>query len=444
MIVVVGIELVFSALVMPPILVDAQPRSSLACDMLDYLQLINFFVEHPWSFINFPGNSDALPGQHILLAWAARALGYRALDSTTVPIRLLHATFGLVFSLLLFLFLYRLRRDDSQKNRLWTTLALWISVAPSFYFIQSSIFISTDMPAATIYLVFLYLAVFHSQAIVAITLSATALIFWRQIYAPVLAAPLLANPKRFCGPFLLTLAVPAAVLLFYIMHFGGFTPSNSTDEYLPESLFQVDLNSMGGLHIGFFPQSILHAFAFLGLVSPIYLTIFSTVIQTAYRTKATIITASVISLLIAAIWIIVPSTFDLGAGRSGSIVWNLGRIGPIWSNHSLMVLLLGIIGAVFVTPLIVLGTKHDEIRPVLLGFVLYIAGLILMPLAFQRYVEPVALISLALIAASFVFVETWRVSLFALIFVLYSLTGLLRIYSIVPDTWLIPIPAHCF
>ena len=61
----------------------------------------------------------------------------------------------------------------------------------------------------------------------------------------------------------------------------------------------------------------------------------------------------------------------------------------------------------------------------------------LQPLAYQRYVEPVVLMSLALIAAASVVVATWRVTLFASIFALYSLVGLLRIYNILPDIWLI-------
>jgi hypothetical protein len=227
------------------------------------------------------------------------------------------------------------------------------------------------------------------------------------------------------------------VLFFYIIQFGEFAPRNSIKEYMPEPLIQIGWNSMGLFLGGVFPQSILHAFAFLGLVSPIYLTIFSTVVRTAYRSHGTIIAAAVISLLIATTWIAVPSTFELEAGRWGSVVWSLGRIGPSWGNHSLIVLLLGIIGAVFMAPLMHLALSRDEVRPVLLGMLLYIAGQMFMPLAFQRYVEPVVLMSLAAIAASSVVVATWRVSLFALIFVLYSLAGLLRIYSMLPDIWLI-------
>jgi len=104
-------------------------------------------------------------------------------------------------------------------------------------------------------------------------------------------------------------------------------------------------------------------------------------------------------------------------------------------NHSLIILLLGIIGAAFIAPLMHLAVSRNEIRPVLLGMLLYIAGQIFMPLAYQRYIEPVVLMSLALIAAPWVAVPTWRVS--ALIFALYSMVGLLRIYNILPDIWLI-------
>jgi hypothetical protein len=438
---VFGVIVVFTALVVPPILIDTQTHSSLDCDMRNqHLPQINFFIQHPWNFVDYPGYSVSLPGHHILLAWTAKALGYMKIDSTTAPIRLLHATFGLAFSLILFLFLYRLRRDDSDESRLWVTLALWTSVVPSFYFVQSSVFISTDVPAATIYLVFLYLIAFHSQAVAAIATSATALVFWRQNYAPVIAVPLLTSPDRVranpIGPLLLTVGVPGAILAFYIIQFGGFAPPNSIVEPLPEPLIQIGWNSMG-LHLGgVFPQSILHAFAFLGLVTPIYLMIFSTVVQTAYRSSGTIIAAAVIFLLITTIWVAVPSTINFGAGRWGSVVWSLSQIGPSWGDRSLIILLLAVVGAAFMAPLMHLALSRNEIRPILLGMMLYIAGQIFQPLAYQRYVEPVVLISLALIGASSGVVTTWRITLFASIFALYSLAGLLRIYDILPNVWL--------
>jgi hypothetical protein len=437
-----GTTLVFCALVVPPILIDAQNNSSLACDMVrSHLPQLNFFIQHPWNFVNYPGYSVSLPGHHILLGWAAKFLGYMAVDSATVPIRLLHAAFGLVFSLAFFLFLYRLRAIGSQQTRLWMTFALWISVVPTFYFVQSAVFITTDLPAMTICLFFLYLTVFHSQAIPAITASATALVFWRQSYAPVLVAPLIANPGRvranLIGPFLLTLAVPGMLLLFYITQFGGFAPPNSILERVPEPLIQISWNSMGLPAVGVYPQSMLHAFAFLGLISPVYLTIFSPVIQTAYRSNGTVIAASVIILLIAITWITVPSTLDDFAGRWGSVIWSLSQIGPRWGNHSLIILLLAIIGAAVMAPLMHLAVSRNEIRPVLLGVLLYFAGQIFMPLAYQRYIEPVVLMSLALIAAPSVVVPRWRVSLFALIFAFYALVGLLRIYNVLPNLWLI-------
>jgi len=427
----VVIALVFSGLVAPPILINVLTYSSLSCDMLHFhLPQINFFIKHPWNLIDYPGYSVSLPGHHVLLAWIARAMGYTAIDSTTMPIRLVHATFGLAFSLILFRFLYRLRRDDPHQSRLWVTLALWISVVPSFYILQSSIYISTDIPAATIYLVFLYLTTFHSQAIAPNTLSGTALVFWRQSYAPVLLTPFLVNAGRVrmtqIGPLLLTLAVPGMLLFFYIVEFGGLVPRNSIVEPLPEPWIQI-----GWLDI--FPQSILHVFAYLGLISPIYLTIFGANIRTAYRLRSTIIVASIMFLLIALIWVAVPSTGDYVAGRWGSVVWIFDWTALSWGDNSLLVLLLGIVGAAFLAVLMHLAVSCHEIRSIFLGMLLYLAGQIFQPLAYQRYIEPVTLTSLALIAAPSVVVATWRVSLFALIFALYSLAGLLRIYSIHPD-----------
>ena len=285
-----------------------------------HLPQINFFIRHPWNFVNYSGYSVSLPGHHILLAWIAKALGYTKIDSTTVPIRLLHAAFGLVFSLVLFMFLYRLRRDDPHENRLWVILALWVSVAPSFYFVQSAVFISTDLPAATIYLVFLYLIAFHSQAIAAITVSATVLVFWRQNYAPVVVLPLLANPDRVLaksiGPHLLTLIVPGAVLLFYIIQFGGFAPPNSIVEQRTRALNPGRLEFMG-----------LHRRR-LSAIDPACVRLFRAGLahlshdlqhcgSNCLSLKGTIVAVSVISLLIATIWIAVPSTIEFHSRSLG-------------------------------------------------------------------------------------------------------------------------------
>ena len=434
-----AVMLLFTAIVMPPILVDAQMHrplysaglGSLSLDMLgSHLPQINFFIAHPWNLVDYPAVVTSLPGHDILLAWVARLLGYTVIDLKTLPIRLLHALVSGVGAMSLFLFLHRMQCCQHRSARIWMTTALWISVVPSFYFLQSSIYISTDVPAATLYMAFLYFVIFHPRAIAVPTITATALVFWRQSYAAVLAAPFLAGRDqlltRLSSPHILSLVVPAAVFLFYIIQFGGLVP--------PNALPIADLRTVGSL----FPQSILHALAYLGLVLPVYLLIFADEIRSCYRSPITTRAMLALSSLFIILWTVVPSTYNYNAGRWGSIVWTLSRYSPQWANHSFLVLFLGILGAAFTVLLVRLAIDHREVRPVVGGMLFYLVSQIVVPLAFQRYVEPVILMSLALIAAGCVTVPPRRLAMFATIFGFYGLVGLLRIYDVLPVGWIAP------
>jgi hypothetical protein len=432
-----AVMVLFTAMVVPPILVDAQMHRPLypaglgsqSFDMVEsHLPQINFFIAHPWNLVDYPGVVTSLPGHDILLAWAARLLGYTVIDSKTLPIRLLHALVSGVGAMSLFLFLHRMQCCQHRPARIWMTTALWLSVFPSFYFLQSSIYISTDVPAAALYMAFLYFVIFHPRAIAAPTITATALVFWRQSYAAVLAAPFLAGRDqvltRLSSPHILSLVVPTAVLLFYIIQFGGLVPPNAVPI--------ADLRNVGSL----FPQSILHSFAYLGLVLPVYLLIFAGEVRCCYRSPITIRATLALSSLFIILWAVVPSTYNYNAGRWGSILWTLSEYSPHWANHSVLVLFLGIFGAAFTVLLARLAVYHREVRPVVAGMFFYLASQIVVPLAFQRYVEPVILMSLALIAARCVTVPPRRLAMFATVFGFYGLAGLLRIFDLLPVGWI--------
>jgi hypothetical protein len=429
-----GAMLLFAAMVVPPILVDAEMHrpiysagpGSLSLDMLEHhLPQINFFIVHPWNVVSYPGLVTSLPGHHIWLAWAARLLGHTAVSSKTLSIRILHALFCWAGSMLFFFFLHRMQSRQGRPVRIWTTTALCLSVAASFYFVQSSIYISTDTPALGLYLVFLYFTIFYPKAIATPTIIAASLVFWRQSYATVLAAPLLAVPNqipaRLLNPIVLSLIIPGAILLFYIIAFGGLVPANA------------------GLALGgVFPHSILHAFAYLGLVLPIYLFIFVDTLKATYRSTIAIPTMVALSVLVTVLWISTASTYSYDEGRWGSIVWTLRQYGPQWGSHSLLILFLGLLGAAFAVMLAGLAVDHVEVRIVLLGMFLYLSPQILMPLALQRYIEPIILVSLALIAARCVAITPWRLVIFASAFGVYGLIGLMRIYDAIPVAWIAP------
>jgi hypothetical protein len=431
---------VFTLLVLPPIVIDVEMHrplysagpGSLSSDMLlAHLPQINYFIAHPLKVVEYPGIVTSLPGHHILLAWVARLLGYDSIDSKTLPIRLVHAFICGLGAVGLFIFLHRMQYFQCRAPSVLMSMVLWISVIASFYFLQSSIYISTDVPAGGLYITFLYLMIFYPQAIAVQTISATALMFWRQSYAPVLLAPFLTERDQILGKLLsqriVLILVPTTVLLFYFIHFGGLVPANSGG---PTDI----LRGIGGL----FPQSILHVLALLGLLLPVYTLIFGKEIVICYRLRSTVSAMIALSSFVVLLWIFTPSNYDYEAGRWGSIVWTLSKYSPHWANHSVLILLLDVLGVTFIVFLAWLAANYKGVRPIVVGMFLYLVSQIIVPLAFQRYVEPIILISLALVAAGTVTAPSWRLVIFATIFSFYGLASILRIYNIFPVGWITP------
>jgi hypothetical protein len=420
----VALMLLFAMLVVPPILINAEGPAALAEDMIvAHLPQINFFIEHPSNVLDYPGAVTSLPGHHLLLAWAARLLGYNVIDSTTWAIRLIHAIACGVGAIGLFLFLLRMQYCQHKSKNVLMAAALWISVVFSYYFIQSSIYVSTDVPAISLYMMFIYVVIFHSRSITAPMITGTALVLCRQNYAPVLATPFLVKPheifSRLLSPQIVTLIVPALVFLAYILKFGGLVPAQSWAES------SRDIGSL-------FPQSVLHTLAYLGLILPVYLLLFADEMRVCYGSRISMRAALTLVILVVVLWTLQPSNYDVDSGRWGSIVWTLSTFGPQWGNRSALVLFLAALGSLFTVFLGWLAAHYWEVRPVVFGMLLYLAFEMIVPLAYQRYIEPIILLSLALIAARCVTVSRRRVVLFAMAFGSYGVVGILRIYNIVP------------
>jgi hypothetical protein len=428
-----------AALVVPPIVADIEMHrpiysagpGSLALDMLTtHLPQINFFIAHPWNLIDYPGVVTSLPGHHVLLAWVARLIGYASIDSKTLPIRLFHAFICSIGAVGLLCFLHRMQCSRPRSPSLLMSLILWISVVASFYFLQSSIYVSTDVPAINFYMLFLYFLVFYPEMIALPTISAAAVVFWRQSYAPALLTPFLTERDRVLTKLLssqtLVLIGPGAVLLLYVLHWGGLVPANSGG---PTDI----LRGIGGL----FPQSVLRAFALLGLFLPAYALIFADDMATCYRMPIAKWAMMALLLLVIVIWITCSSTYSYKAGRWASVVWTISNYAPHWRNHSISTLLLAIFGALFSFFLGWLAVNHFQIRSIVVGMFLYLGSQIIVPLSFQRYVEPIILLSLALIAAGCAKISIGRLVMFGAIFTLYGLVGLLRIYDMFPVQWVI-------
>lgn len=412
--------LIFYSCTLPLVLSNGETLRGLSADMVDiYLPQINFFIAHPFNLFDYPGRSASLPGYSILLAWIARALGYSAISPGSTPMRVLHTGFGLVGCYVLLALLVRLPRRGGRAADPWQCAALWVAVVPSYYFVQSSVYLSTDVAALTIYLVYLYLVIFRAEATVGIALAATALVFWRQSYAPVLAAPFLAEPfalfDRLRSWLVLSLVVPGLVLAVYVVKFHGLAPP------------QAEGLVLGGVH----PATILHAFAFLGVTAPVFLLMLYERVAGAIRARGAALVFLGFAAAVGVLWAVAPSYPDHDHGRWASIIWSLAAYGPMPGGHSVVVLGLAVIGGLFAAALAVIARDDREDRIVLLGWASFVVGQILMPLAFQRYIEPITLASLGLVAARSATPPRWRVAVFGAIAVLYSLIGLYHTYDLV-------------
>ena len=106
--------------------------------------------------------------------------------------------------------------------------------------------------------------------------------------------------------------------------------------------------------------------------------------------------ASIIAVLA---WLVVPSTRDLEAGRAGSMIWLLARVAPLDSAHALLVLPCLWLGCAALGTMIALAHERRYVPVELIMFALYVGGLSLQRLSYQRYSEVVTLILLSATAA---------------------------------------------
>jgi len=405
----------FTLLAVPAVILNIQSVGGLANDMnTGHLPQINYFIQNPFDFVNDQSHVTSLPGHHILLAWWSRILGYGAVDSYTLPVRLLHTAFGIVYAVSLFELLRLMMRRGGHPDKLPGSLALWIVAGPTYYILLSAIYISTDLPGLLIYLGLLVLVIVESQSIMAMTICASVLVFWRQTYAPAIALPFAAEPRRFISQWIVVALVPAAIVLTYLVAWGGLVPQRT----------RADTPA------GVFPHSLLHIIALLGLFTPPFVLLLAERLSHGWRSRTTILAAGAAILVVLAAWVVEPTSENHAAGRWGSIIWTFGRYGPNWHDRSLLILALALVGAVFVGGLAELARYDRDNRIVLLGMGLCLSMLVIVGPAFQRYPEPLLLVSLSLVTAHSVEMTSWRVPVLAGSFGFYNLIGLAHLYGL--------------
>jgi hypothetical protein len=410
-----GILLLFTILVLPPIIIGVQGTSE-ATDMIrSHLPQINTFVQEPFAIFSYQASAASTPGQHIVLAWLARALGYTRVTATNLPVRLANATFG-------YLVLFVVWRFLSRRETSLNAMALTLPLACSSYVVFASIWINTDNGALLFYVISVCILAGSSALPVSTIPTAILMVMWRQLYLPVVGAFgvfWLVNGDRLKFVLIpaLAIAFPCLIVAVYYIEWGGLTPPG----------FQ-NFNGVG--HQIALPLS---ALALIGLLTPFYWSYFRLGIVDFIRMRPVYLI--LIAAAVVALWLSGSTNYDSTSGRWGALIWSLARIVPIGGTHSIIVLMCSIIGAIVLVSLLHEALARHEFPFEIIALCLYLVGYCAQVEAFQRYIEAPVIFTFG-ISSIRRHPDSARICVGPLI--LATILGLLtafRVYNIIPTVF---------
>ncbi len=381
-------------------------RGRQGSDQLRYHEVVVREFARDWPALNFDDYLSATtPGYHIAIATGAKVMG-----DQRWKLQALGSLFTIAF---VGLFAWTL----STRAPPGVALALALPMATSLYVWPTAVWLLPDGAGWLGVLVILLLALDakpRTRTQILAGLALLALVFVRQSHlwaaavlwtaawlpASLEAAPdqntrvslfsefrsLLKDPKtRARAAIWAVLATLPAFLLvaWFASIWGGLTPPSfaAADSDQP-------------LHTAVNPATPAYVLAVFGALSPFYVAFFWASLRTLARKRPYILAgAGLIALVIA----VVPATsYDMDAGRWTGIVWSLAQRAPVIADHtSSAIALLAIIGAIVILAL--LCAIPARTRWILLAaLAAFTAAQTANFQAWQRYVEPFALMWLAL------------------------------------------------
>jgi hypothetical protein len=406
--------LLFAALVVPPILLGLHGTQQ-GLDQRDFhLPQVNAFVSQPFEFTHYHATAAQTPGHHILLAWIARSLGYRAVEADNLPIRFANAAFGFLVVLVTW-YLYKSRAGNG-----WRAAVLALPLICSSYILFAAIWIETDDAALLFYELTVALASAVSSPLLPSIAVACMLVMWRQIYLPVTGlfgiAWLIRGPRLRSLPLpLLAVLLPCVLMGIYFIAWKGATPP----------VFQ-GVNGVG-LHVA----TPLAALGLTAILLPFYLGYQYPSLLRLLRTRR--IVAALLAIAVTALWLLGPSTYDREHGRWGGVVWILAQHTPSVGARSPLILCLAILGALVLCSFVTDAIERHETPYETLALLLYLLGYSLQIEAFQRYVESPLLFTYGYVAcrATHPARSAWIGPVF--LAACFSILSMLRAYDILPQ-----------
>jgi hypothetical protein len=357
-----------------------------ACDQPYHIDEINYFIGHPEHWLRYPDpwQTATLPGFHLFVAFIARVVGAGPLGPDSwlriIPFLLGALVLGV---------LWRVFRDLSESGR--AALVLCLPILWSNYFYLPSLFLVTENAAYLGYALLLlaYLEFPRRGAIIGTIAAAT--VFVRQLFLPVTLAPAALLAFRAYRPdgngwrsSVIAILPGLLVFLLYYFAWGGPVPREVLGEH----------SAGGTIESG----PLLQALSLLGLLAVPYALLLGPALRTLGRSQLIAITSGAI-IAAALMWLVLPTSRDLDAGRAGSVIWLLARIAPLGDERAILVFPCLALGCAALGAMVAFARERDYCPIELVMFGLYVVGLSLQRLSYQRYSEVVTLILLSATAA---------------------------------------------
>jgi hypothetical protein len=372
------LALLFAVLTGPAILAGGGDTSEAADQAAVHLPAVRRLASE-WPAVDLAGFRAATgPGYHLALAAVARGVS---------PDERVLRLAGSLFALLLLCVAWRTAARLAGGAR---AALLVLPLLASPYFLGAAIWLTTDDAG---------LALAALAAGGPLTLPPTAgrvarwglwgacavlvrqVHVWTAVPAALAAARLRPLSARTAAAAAAVLA-PAAVLAFLVSRWGGLVPPG-----------------FAGFHAGPNPANALLALALCGAYGPFFLPAAGVSLRAAVRADRTGIAAAAAGLAVA---VMIPSSYDMGAGRWGGPLWKeLGRTAVI-ADRSVPLALLAVAGAVVLARLGAAaraGGRRRETALLAATGAAWIAAQSMNGQSFQRYLEPPLLIGLAWLAA---------------------------------------------
>jgi hypothetical protein len=352
-----------------------------ACDQPYHIDEINYFIAHPGDWLRYPDpwQTATFPGFHLFVALIARLLDISGLGPGT-GLRLVPWLLGAVVMAVL----WRTFRELSQSAR--AALVLALPILWSNYFYLSSLFLVTENAAYLGYALLLIAYLEFPRRSVLIGLIGAATVFVRQIFLPVILTPAalvgFSRAQAPRAPWSVALALAPGLLVFalYYVAWGGPVPREVLGEHDAHALIE--------------PGPVIQAISLLGLLAVPYAVLTLPSLRAlGHRRMGAIVGAATVVAVLA--WLLLPSTRDLESGRAGSVIWLLARIAPLDGTHAPLVFPCLWLGCAALAAMIALARQRRYCPVELIMFALYVAGLSLQRLSYQRYSEVVTLILLS-------------------------------------------------